>query len=241
MKMLLQRTIDYLRTIRNQNEELLWAQVWDDTKNGLDWIKGLPAISPGRSAVGYNYLYVMTRILEEKRPHSVLDIGLGVSSALISTYFDSMGFQDGNHTIIEHNVDWGEYYVNNKRLPLASKIVYLECVEKVLNGCTYNAYKDFDKTLNGQKFSVISVDAPIAAGKAYRYARRDIVEVLPDILEEDFVIVIDDAQRKGETATVREIQELLKANKIDVCTGYYAGISTCCVITSANNRFLCSL
>ena len=80
--------ISYFRSIRRENQELLWARIWDDTKHNLDWIEKMPGISPGRMAVGYNYLYVMTRILNDLKPKHVLDMGLGISSTLISYYMD---------------------------------------------------------------------------------------------------------------------------------------------------------
>lgn len=54
---------------------------------GIEWVQDITSISPGRWAVGYNYLYVMTRVLVELRPHKVLDIGLGVLTSFFSTFF----------------------------------------------------------------------------------------------------------------------------------------------------------
>lgn len=50
------------------------------------------------------------------------------------------------------------------------------------------------------KFDVISIDAPI--GTDLEYSRRDVLELLPDILEKDFVILMDDANRQGERNTI---------------------------------------
>ena len=56
------------RKIRKNTDEILWARIWNDTKIGIPWIEGLQSVSPGRWAVGYNYLYIMTRILNEMNP-----------------------------------------------------------------------------------------------------------------------------------------------------------------------------
>ena len=66
--------------LERQTKELIWAKIWEDTKKGVDWMENMPGISPGRWAVTYNYLYVITRILNEVRPRSILEFGLGFSS-----------------------------------------------------------------------------------------------------------------------------------------------------------------
>ena len=52
------KTTYELERIKRQNLELIWARVWDDTKVDIEWLKELPGISPGRWAVGYNYIYI---------------------------------------------------------------------------------------------------------------------------------------------------------------------------------------
>jgi hypothetical protein len=133
----------YFETLKKQNDELIWAKTWDDTKRTIPWAETLPSISPGRWAVGYNYLYVMTRILNEKEPHSVLDLGLGISSTLISAYFDFMKFDDGIHSIVEQSREWADFYAAKHRISKSSKIHVLDCVQKEFDGCKYNAYENF--------------------------------------------------------------------------------------------------
>lgn len=217
---------------------MLWAKIWDDTKSGIEWIKELPSISPGRWAVGYNYIYVMTRILNEMHPKNVLDLGLGISSSLIGAYFIGEGIKDGSHDVVEQDKTWIDFYSTNNRISTNTNLYHIECVEKVLRGITYNAYKDMGEVVKGKKYDVISIDGP--KGSDY-ISRRDIVEFLPDILSDSFAIVIDDAERNGEKATVAEIRRILEKNSIEYYEGEYQGENLCKVIVSADNRFLCSL
>ena len=227
-----------LRTIKRQNAELLWAVTWDHTKEGIKWIEGLGSVSPGRWAVGYNYLYFMTRVLNEIQPHSVLEFGLGVSSTLISKYFDYYAFPDGEHTIIEHNSDWIDFYTKNNNLSANTRIVLRNCVTKSLQGNSYNAYENLSEVLYEKKYDVISIDGPIGSKGA---SRRDILDFLPGILNDSFIIVIDDAERSGEVNTIAEIKTLLKNSYKDFCLGYYLGETDICVITSPNYKWLCSM
>lgn len=215
--------------------------MWHDTTRGLPWLKEIPSISPGRWAVGYNYLYVMTRILNDIQPRSILELGLGASTTLISQYINYF-YKSGNgtysHMIAEHDEAWIDFYTKSHELNPSSIIIKQDIVKMSSVG-EYNAYKNLEKDIKGKKFSVISVDAPIGTDSAY--SRRDILEFIPDILEESFVIVIDDANREGEKNTIKEIEMILKRNHIIYGIHFYTGETDCCVITSEDNIFICSL
>ena len=198
----------------------------------------MPGISPGRWAVGYNYLYVMTRILNEKEPKAVLDLGLGISSTLISQYFKGNHVNDGIHDVIEQDGEWIEFYTIKNRISSSTSIHKVECVEKEYKKIVYNAYEDISKIVSGKKYDVISVDGPKGSDK---YSRRDIIEFIPDILNKSFVIIMDDAEREGEISTLNDIKAKLEKNKIEYCEGIYPGMTRCTVITSEDNKFLCSM
>lgn len=228
----------YLHKIKNQNDELIWAKVWDDTKKDIEWLKNMPGISPGRWAVGYNYLYVMTRVLNELEPRNILDIGLGISSTLISYYFSGNHISDGIHDVIEQDEEWVNFYSNKNRISSQTTIHVIECILKELNSIKYNAYQDISNVVKGKKYDVISIDAPKGSKV---YSRRDIIDFIPEILNDSFVIIIDDSERDGEQNTVEEIKAILNDNHIKFCVGEYPGVSFCTVITSDDKKFVCSM
>lgn len=235
---MIKRIKEKIKKIEGTGDELLWARIWDDTCKGIDWITDLPSISPGRWAVGYNYIYVMTRVLDSIRPHSVLDLGLGISSSLISCYFKFFDYEDGLHTIIEQDENWVKFYTQINKLPDTSEIHVCECVEKSYKDCKIYAYKDFANVVKNKKYSVISIDGPWGSD---RYSRRDIIEVLPDILEDSFVIILDDTNRRGEKDTIKEIEQILRLNNIEFVNGWYSGLTDCNLICSKSLRFLQTL
>ena len=65
--------------------------------------------------------------------------------------------------------------------------------------------------------------------------------MLPDILEREFVIIIDDVNRTGERNTCLQIKQILDSNHIKYTDTIYEGATYCCVIASYKNKFLCSL
>ena len=233
--------LHYLKDLQGTCKDIEWANIWHDTMRNIPWLKDMPSISPGRWAVGYNYLYIMTRILNDTNPKSVLEFGLGASTTLIAQYFNCVEANNAGgycHLVIEHNEDWITYYTQSHSLSSLTTISKQNLIEKTYKGSQYNAYEDIAKDVKGRKFSVISVDAPYGSKK---YSRRDIIEFLPDILEESFVIVVDDANRRGEKNTIKDISEILQKHNIPCNTSVYMGGTDCCVITSQDNAFLCSL
>lgn len=224
--------------LKDQNEELIWANVWHDTQKGILWLENMPGISPGRWAVGYNYLYVMTRILNELRPASVLELGLGASTTLISKYFENISNTDAIHFIAEHDDEWIKFYTGSHPLSACSKIKKQKLVKKQKDGHAYYAYENLQETIRGFQFQVISVDAPFGGGYA---SRMDIIDLIPDILTEEFVILIDDVNRIGERNTCMQIKQILSNNNIKYTDAVYEGKTHCCVIASSKNRFVCSL
>lgn len=220
------------------NEELLWAQIWNDTKNGLEWMKDIPSISPGRWAVGYNYLYVMLRALESLQPKAVLDIGLGISSTLISHYCYKHPNVVSEHLVIEQDQQWADFYTKKVGLSNESIIKICEVSEKTLDGHAFNAYKGLEDALQNRKFTIISIDAPKGSEM---YSRRDVIPLIPYILEKSFLIIIDDVEREGERRTADDICLCLERNNIAYKRCIYSGMSDVCVIVSEDNSFLCSL
>ena len=69
-------------------QELLWRDIFVDTVNGYSWYKN-KSISLGRWAIGYNYAYVLARVLDEFKPNNILECGLGQSSKIIADYVTS--------------------------------------------------------------------------------------------------------------------------------------------------------
>ena len=230
------RALQFPLIIKNQNEELIYAKVWDDTKRGLSWCDRLLSLSPGRYAVGYNYLYVMTRILNDCKPKNVLDIGLGISSSLINTYFTGMNM--GGHTIVEHNKEWISFYGQSHKLHKNVEFISPEIICAKKKGYNHFQYGGFRDKVKEKKYDLISVDAPYGSR---HNSRSDIVGVIPDILCDSFVIVFDDANRKGEKETIKFLEGKLSKNGISYKERIYKGNSYVAVIASSDNAFLCTL
>lgn len=85
---------------------------------------------------------------------------------------------------------------------------------------------------------MISIDAPFGGDID---SRSDILEFIPEILTDDFVIVLDDANRVGEKATLEKMKKRLDNSNMDYSYGIYKGVTDVAVVCSVKVRFLASL
>lgn len=218
--------------------EAVWAQIFNNTISESLWLKD-KTFSPGRWAVGYPYLYVMYRVLNETRPKRILELGLGQSTRMIAQY--AAAFQDVEHIVVEHDPEWVEFFCNDFPLPKNTKVVMLEReMAPYKEAEAVRVFKGFQETFHGQKFDFISVDAPLG-GDMKQYARIDVLNLIPDGLGENFVIMVDDCNRIGETNTVKEIQQRLADYQIGHQTGWYQGEKISVLICPVRMGFLCSM
>lgn len=223
---------------RGITKEILWGEVFNNKITDSQWLND-KRFSPGRWAVGYPYLYVIYRILDEVKPKTILDLGLGESTKMLSQY--ALANPTTEHLIVEHDKNWIDFFSNVFKLPKNSYIMQLELENsKFKEDNAVLCYKDFDKELKDKKFDFISIDAPFG-GNAKIYARIDVLKILPQCLSDNFIILVDDYNRKGEKNMVSELEKVLIINNISYEKGVYIGEKECILITSKNNKFLTTM
>ncbi len=239
------------RDIQDQGRlinELMWSSIYHDASRGCKWFppEGIPCW-PGRGAVGYQYMYVTFRILNELAPKSILEIGMGQSTRLIGQYIKTRESIGGyHHYCVEHDGEWAR--ICDESWPLyhtGSEIVVLPL--EVMNFVDENGnkrdtcvYKGFYDKFKDKKFDLISVDGPYGFNDPL-YSRIDILEIIPQCLCEDFCILVDDYNRPGEKRTVAALLIKLEEWGIPCEHAVYNGEKELCIITSKSWEFLCSM
>ncbi|WP_196601087.1 hypothetical protein, partial [Pectinatus frisingensis] len=230
----------YEETSINSNDlvkEIYWAQIYNSTIVDSKWLFD-KSISPGRWAVGYNFLYVLYRILNDICPKKILELGLGQSTKLTTQFIK---YHRGKHIVVEHDKLWANFFCNgwnNFSPETVIEILPLNQIHK--NDKYYYGYRNFNKKFNNEKFELILIDGPFGGEN---YSRRDIIDCLPAILCSDFILLFDDSDRIGEMNTISEIEDILVNNGIKYFKGVYTGEKdkAVCVLTSKKYKFICSL
>jgi len=217
-------------------EELLWAHIYHDSIRGKSWLQNL-SLNVGRWAGNYTFFYVLNRILNDYKPNSVLEFGLGESSKFISVYIDNE-LKETSHDIIEQSQDWANAF--KKRFTLSKKSSVLICplIEKEIKGYKVNGYADIESKVN-KLYDLYVVDGPFGSPHFSRYDIVDLVAQFPK--EHEFVILMDDYQREGERETAKVIVNLLREKGIAHYTKKYAGNKSLLLIVSEKYKYLKSL
>lgn len=218
--------------------EAVWAEIFNNTVSGSTWLKNT-AFSPGRWAVGYPALYVMYRVLNEARPKRILELGLGQSTRMIAQY--AAAHEDVEHIVVEHDAEWIAFFKNDFALSERTKIVQLDReMVPYKDAEAVRVFKGFQEAFAGQEFDFIFIDAPLG-GDMKQYARIDVLGLLPECLSEDFVVMMDDAERSGETRTLAEMQKCLEQAGIPCKRGRYSGKKDCVLLCGMQNSFLTTM
>lgn len=223
--------------IHSTAQELIFSNIFNQTIHDSLWLKNI-TFSPGRAAVGYNYLYVTYRCLNEFKPKTILDIGLGQSTKLITQYVEKS--HDAHHIVVEHDREWINFFENSNSLSERTIIKQTDIDYTNFKGDSVRVYQDFEKIIKGKRFDFISIDAPISYDMS-EYARIDIIPFLPSCLKEDFIIILDDYQRIAEKHSADEIRNQLIKYQIPFSEGVYRGQTDIWVICSENLKFFTSL
>ncbi len=117
------------------------------------------------------------------------------------------------------------------------KIVPIEQIN--IHGRQSSTYKDFITHLSGRKFDLFIVDGP--HGNDF-YSRYQIVEIAKqDIMDTDFIFVIDDYDRDGEKQTVGDLRDVFRSRGILFHESVYSGDKDSLLICSPKYSFLTSL
>lgn len=244
-----QRIIQRNRQIKKNTDELLWAEMYDSAIRGSKWL--FSGISPGRWAVGFPYLYVMYRVLDEMRPDMILEIGTGQTTRMISDYL--LWNSDAAHIAVEQDEEWAEYIKKNVVMDRSDLIIMpTQLKSDTVNGNNVRMthYTGFRENIAGslnkhgsRRISFISLDGPstLAGQTKGISARRDLLELIPEMMADDFVILIDDIDRDVNRRLAGEIEESFKKAGISTRSGAYWGQKGMAVVASESLKWYTSL
>ena len=191
------------------SKESVWAHVFNNTVANSSWLVR-KSFSPGRWGVGYAYLYVLYRVLNEVHPRHILDLGLG-------------------------------FFQRDFQLPSNSRVIQADyAIEDYLGKCAVRVFKDLEKKLEGGRFDLVSIDAPIG-GDMKCLSRVDLHRIAPKALADEFVVLMDDTERKPEMDSMIELHRILIEAGISCSYATYDGMKDCMVLASDSLKYLLTL
>lgn len=160
---------------------------------------------PIGSAANHGLLYAITRAYTEFPVTSVLELGCGQSTLLLAELKRKRN-QGASIRSVDQDPQWADWM----RARVSHEVVVAELVPKTAHGYSIQHYRDgyFDKA---KAYDLIIVDGPIVNGACPMMDRIGCAEILETSLAPDFIVIVDDAERKGESVLVDLMRSQLEA------------------------------
>lgn len=162
---------------------------------------------PVGSAANHSLLYLIARTFIEMPVSHVLEMGAGQSSILLSQLNDCLK-REAKITTVEHDPHWAERVQRQVKHP----VQVAPLVDKTIAGHGIRHYGGayFDPSV---LYDFVLVDGPPAHGKEEMALNRlGAIELVQKNLAPDFVLIVDDAERRGEDMLVGLIRDKLREN-----------------------------
>jgi len=224
--------------IHNNTSEILWGEIYNNTISNSAWLHDKSS-SPGRWAVGYPFLYIMYRVLNDTKPKRILELGLGESTRVIAQYAAS--HNGVKHKVVEQNLHWINYFKKSFSLNETTELLYLPAIEtSYLDDERNLVYQDFLKSVGNEKYDLIVIDGP-GVTEAKLYARIDILDLIPQNISDSFCIILDDMHLEKCYRSYLLLLNKLEETGIDYVKGRYHGAKKVAIISSLDQEFLISL
>lgn len=209
--------------------EIYWANVFRDTICDSEWLLK-KSFSPGRWAVNYLALYLIFRILNDTKPHNILECGLGQSSKITIQFAE---FYKSRLTIFEHNTNWIDFF--SRSFAGAEKYIkQVELEQITVCGEASTSYAQFQDKIEGEKYDFVLIDGPVGTE---HYSRPNILHVATH-LARSFAIVFDDYERQGEQNTLKIFEEQLSRASIRYRKNIFSSDKSIALLCSPDLEFL---
>jgi predicted O-methyltransferase YrrM len=164
---------------------------------------------PVKAAANYSLLYLLASLIRETRPKRILELGCGQSTILISRLCDK--FEIETFVSVDADPDWAS------RIAMLAPNADIRALPLTQRRFLGRSFMGFDPTpLKGSKFDFMLVDGPVGQRALSRFTA---VEIAAAHLDEEFIVVFDDAERFGERRTIRKFEAMLRARDRKVWRG----------------------
>lgn len=178
------------------------------------------------------------------RPQSVLELGSGQSTKLLSWYAQQT--PETKVVTLEQSEEWWSMMRPHVQHDYRHAKMQQQTWQKGTGAgaSVTTKWYDFPDELRQSRFEYILVDGPDSGkpGTDYvPYSRSGVLAFVPQILAPSFVVVFDDAERRGESETAEQFGRILTENAMPYTRFEVRGVKTQIVFTSPDKAFLRSV
>lgn len=213
------------RRLNPAYRETIYQASYFELAGRATWLQDIPLSSPSGGTASFSQLYLLLSILNRAQPRRLLELGVGQSSKLLDQYAREHA---ASVVHIDEDAAWlrdsivEDASVSGVLAPLVPTQVESRHIEWY--GCPRPH----------ERFDLLLVDGPVAFSRAHRFNRLGVLAWVPEVLQDEFAIIVDDSTRKGERALIASILQTLHAAGIAVVVGEIVGATSQVIIASAS-------
>ena len=226
----LNQQISQLKDISREN---LYANILNQTWLETGWVKHKD-FTLTKGAANYTFIYILYKILEDFAPKHILELGLGQTSKLTTQYITYKNLE-ATLDIVEHSQAWIDAFsqkiIKNKNINIYQK----DLISVEINTIS-DKYAPLDDIIKNKKYNLIIIDGPFGYDRLY--PRTNILDLIDNNLSDNFIIILDDAEREGEENTAKLIFDKLNKNNIKYVKSYQRGLKTQLIIASSDYQYI---
>lgn len=167
------------------------------------------------SAANYSYLYLLLRTCTELPVRRVLELGCGQSTLVLDALAGLEGFEV---TSLEHEAGWAERIAARCA---QARVLEAPLVDRRIHDQAARVHDP--EVFDGQGVDVLLVDGP---QKSRRRSRWGALHWLERIDTRDFLVVFDDAERRGELDTIEAALKWLDAHRVEYVASRIRSVKT---------------
>lgn len=191
-------------------------------------------VFPDLHAANAAFLYFLFKVFHMIKPKKILELGSGQSTNFTSKYLEEN--EGVEALILEDDEDWYQQF--NSKLMESPKLRYLYAPLQELKvgrrTCQWYSTDILEKEKS--LYDLIIVDGPVGT---LNFSRLGIAKYIPGIIDpEDFLMIFDDAQRKGEKDTIKVTKKKLRKNNIPFEEFHIYGLKKQTCLSSLDKGFL---
>ncbi|MDR1952805.1 MAG: hypothetical protein LBQ37_04780 [Elusimicrobiota bacterium] len=216
-------------------EELKFAEIFNSSIVQSQWLKET-AFSPNKGSANYSFLYTLFKILDEIKPKNILEFGMGQTTKMTTQY---ASFYKAFLDVVDDSELWINVYKEKLFLSPKIKIHCLPLIDFNYNNTINTKYDKLNDIVKDNKYDLIIVDGPVGGGQ--KYPRSNILDLIPQNLAKDFIIIIDDAERQGERNIAELVLSKMQDNQIKYVNVIEGAMKYQMIICSPSYSFVTAL
>ncbi len=192
--------------------EIFWLMQYQYVAADVDWLPIKSIGSSNTSAeVGYAYLYILIRLLEEYHPKNILEFNIGQVTKISAQYAST---HSAKLTVLDHDRSRVEYLLHKWPIDWSGTEIHgAPLMDAQGYGISGWYYRNFQNVTDGKRYNVFLLKCPRGGDRCIK-PHLDIMTKLLELIADDFAILIDHVEDEAVNKVYKRMKEIFEEHGI---------------------------